>query len=189
MAYKLSLRRRNERARWWLRAGVWWAIFAGLLALDRLLAPSESRTVSDGSRATTAACAPHSEQVWRIGIAARGADVVLRREGDHWYRGEQRMPSDLVQAFLESLGSCALWPVVASQANRWPEFGVAEPVAIVRLEAADGATLQRIAFGENNPVGTGRYARRNDDPQVFLVGAQQWYYVELLAGVPLDKRP
>ncbi len=182
----------SERARRWRRVGIWWGIWAALVAIDRLFTHQVAPLAGPQPDANSVArswCAPQREPLGRIVIAAGARRVVVQRQGAHWQRGEHVIPDDLVGAFFESLESCEFWPIVATEAGAWAEFGVAHPVAVVELESVSGSLVQKIAFGHTNPVGTGRYARLLDDPRVFLVGSQQWYYAELLAGTPLDKAP
>lgn len=172
--------------RWWLRVALWWAVFGIALAVELLWSWHAPREQQGHASVENSVCGLLSAPAERIVIETRQDRIVVERKGATWLRDGQAVPGDLAQAFLDALKTCASWPVVAA-GERWREFGVDAPAVVVRIEAPTVGSV-RLAFGNLNPTSTARYARLDDDPRVFLVGLQPWYYLELLSAKALDIR-
>lgn len=122
-------------------------------------------------------------------VEFRRGDVRVRavRDDDRWRMLDPegaRVPSDLVAAAVATLTAGQVSEVVAErpQAADLATFGLAEPhSAIVITAGTDDARRElTVLLGERNPTRTALYARRTDDPRVYLVGLNLRYYEDLI---------
>jgi hypothetical protein len=79
-------------------------------------------------------------------------------------------PADPVRldAVGRQLGSLVAGRVVSEQPSDPALYGLDRPVLTATVGLKDGRQEQ-LVFGQTNPAGLSRYARRGDDPRVYLV--------------------
>lgn len=106
----------------------------------------------------------------------------LRKQAGRW-RVESpeglNVSSDLVAAFVDTFTTIPPIEVLTDAPERLPAYGLDPPLAIVQLES-EGRSLATVALGQRNPTRTAVYARRGDEPRVYLLGLNARYYLDLL---------
>ena len=120
-------------------------------------------------------------------IAFRRGVTIVRasRDGERWRVIEpaaKEIPPDLIAAAVGTLTAGQVSEVVAeAPGSELGAFGLTEPDFSVR--AVIGGQRRRVIqvfVGANNPTNTAVYAKRDDRPEVFLVGLNLRYYAELM---------
>jgi hypothetical protein len=132
-----------------------------------------------------------------LGIESSAVQAVLFRRGDlrvravredgRWRTVEPAgatVPSDLVDAAVATLTAGQVSPVVTEgrATDDLTVFGLAVPsseIVLTKVADAGGGDI-RVVLGERNPTKTAVYARRGDDPRVYLVGLNVRYYEDLI---------
>jgi len=101
---------------------------------------------------------------WRI-IEPAGADV----------------PSDLIEATIATLttGQAAERLADASE-HELAAYGLDAPSTTLELMMAPVGHSVTVQVGARNPTRTAMYARRSDQPTIFLVGMNLGYYLDLI---------
>lgn len=166
----------------WRRVAVYWALALAVAA--ELALTLHARESSTQSAAPVAApivdAAPAS--VDALKTETRSGTLELRKQAGRW-RVESppgvTVSSDLVAAFIDTLTTIPPIEILADAPDRLPSYGLEPPLATVEL-AAGGRELATITLGQRNPTRTAVYARRSDEPRVYLLGLNAQYYLELL---------
>jgi hypothetical protein len=167
----------------WKRAALYWLGF--------VILATYYRTVLDAERAQ-----PKEAHRPFIDVAADGITTLdIERGGRHLHAerieqgwrvtlgGGKSVPSDLINAVVDSLTSIPDVEVVAEAPSEVDDFGLKPPSATIVLGCRSAAQIP-IRFGQLNPTGTAVYAQRGDSPRVYLVGRNLDYYLDLLLPLP-----
>jgi hypothetical protein len=118
------------------------------------------------------------------GVVARHGERILeiRREDDRWRLQQPagvRLPSDLVDALVDTLITLSPVEIVEEADTRADEFGLAPPMFSIRLETGQ-RTLATVDLGKRNPTRTAVYARVQGVERIYLLGLNARYYAELI---------
>lgn len=89
-----------------------------------------------------------------------------------------RVPADLIEALIETLTTIAPIQKIADD-KEGGSFGLSPPLATLVLIGGD-RELAVVEFGRTNPTGTAVYVTRNHGPEVYLLGLNARYYVDLV---------
>lgn len=81
------------------------------------------------------------------------------------------------------LGSLVASRVVEEQPSDLGTYGLDRPVLTVTVGLKDGRQ-EELVFGQTNPAGLSRYARKGDDPRVYLVSNSLYEDLNRLATEP-----
>jgi len=104
--------------------------------------------------------------------SASGAVTTLKKNGDKWQITEpQTLPaaeSELI-GITSALGQMEVVRVVEEKPADLKEYGLVTPRIEVEFKSSDGKPSGKIAFGDKTATGGNIYAKRNDEPRVFLV--------------------
>jgi len=132
-----------------------------------------------------------------LGVDESAVHAVVFRRGDAQVRAERAdgrwrtvepvgaaVPPDLVDAAVATLTAGQVSEVVAGdgKAADLAVFGLVHPSsAIVLTTDVGGAPRETtVLLGDRNPTRTALYARRAEDPRVYLVGLNVRYYEDLI---------
>jgi hypothetical protein len=114
---------------------------------------------------------------------ARGTDrLVFRRDDGRWQESAPAgvsIPSDLVAALLDTLSTISPIERLAGESPTAQEFGLAPAETRIELRAG-GATALEVAIGRRNPTRTAAYAAVAGKPDVYLIGLNAQYYLDLI---------
>jgi len=90
------------------------------------------------------------------------------------------VPQDLMKALADLLEGAKEVEIVSTNPNDAAEFGLDQPKGELILEPASKKGPIDIFFGNENPTRTAVYARIDNSPKIFLLGANLEYYQTLL---------
>jgi hypothetical protein len=90
------------------------------------------------------------------------------------------VPQDLMKALADLLEGAKSVEVVSTNPKDAAEFGLDQPKGELILEPASKKPPINIFFGSENPTRTAVYARIDNSPKIFLLGANLEYYQTLL---------
>jgi hypothetical protein len=90
------------------------------------------------------------------------------------------VPQDLMKALTELLAGAKSVEVVSTNPADAAEFGLDQPKGELILEPASKKPAIDIFFGNENPTRTAVYARIDNGPKIFLLGANLEYYQTLM---------
>jgi hypothetical protein len=110
--------------------------------------------------------------VTTLTITDAGTTTTLVRRDGLWVpaRGGREVPRDLVDGFVAALARLSPLAVLEGR-DDLDAYGLERPRREIRLVAVGHDGPLGLALGDDNPAGTGVYARRLDDTEVLLVGA------------------
>jgi len=115
---------------------------------------------------------------------SRGDRMVSARVEDGRWRVEgplgAEVPPDLFAAFVGTLTAGQASDVMQGDGSL-AEFGLIAPAGEIEITMREppGKTV-RVLLGHENPPRTALYAKRDDRPEVFLVGLNVRYYGDLI---------
>lgn len=166
----------------WRHVIAYWALavaLAGWLYVDWR---SPAAPPVDAETAVAPLVAPPLERFDEI-VLARGADRrVFRRSDGRWTQSGPdvvTVPSDLVAALLDTLSTIPPIERLASASSTAPEFGLAPAETRIELRSG-GVKALEIDIGRRNPTRTAAYAAVAGHPEVYLIGLNAQYYLELI---------
>ena len=90
------------------------------------------------------------------------------------------VPQDLMKALVDLLEGAKSVEVVSTNPNDVAEFGLDQPKGELIIEPASKKPPIDIFFGSENPTRTAVYARIDNSPKIFLLGANLEYYQTLM---------
>lgn len=119
-------------------------------------------------------------------FALRNATVSarFRRNGDTWEVVEPagaQVTSALVTSLLENLTAEKEVQIVEQSATNFAAYGLDQPFITLEIKGAANTTLATVSVGDRNPTSSAVYARKEDSPQVVLLGYSVRYYSELIS--------
>jgi len=113
----------------------------------------------------------------------RGMDKLsFRRLDGRWQEvapPDISIPSDLVAALLDTLSTIPPIERLAGESASSPEFGLAPAEVHLQLRGAGGVALD-VDIGQRNPTRTAAYAAVGGKTDVYLIGLNAQYYLELI---------
>ena len=121
------------------------------------------------------------DEITEVSLRRDGAVVVCRREGQKWTITEPanaKVTSDLVASFVENLTPEKEVPVNEDVVKDLATYGLDRPRATVTLKGKN--TTATVLIGDRNPTGSSVYVRKQDSPQVVLLGSSVGNYQELI---------
>ncbi|HYC53862.1 MAG TPA: DUF4340 domain-containing protein [Candidatus Binatia bacterium] len=122
------------------------------------------------------------ERIDRVRAERSDAAVEFQRKDGRWTVTEPAgiaSPGDIVDALLDGLVGTPPIEVVADTVERHGQYGLNPPRVRLRIEQA-GEVLSTVAFGELNPTRTAVYAKKAGKDEVFLLGLNSQYYLDLI---------
>jgi len=110
--------------------------------------------------------------------------VRATRDADRWRAVEPagaKIPSDLIAATVATLTAGQAAEELAPE----PEHGLAAygldtPAASIEVALTGAPAPVTVDLGARNPTRTAVYARRSDEPTLFLIGMNVSYYIDLI---------
>jgi hypothetical protein len=111
------------------------------------------------------------------------AAVTCLRDGQGWTVVDPpnaRVTSALIASFVESLTVEKEVQVVEESPKDLSPYGLAHPYSTVVLKGEGKDTLATVFIGDRNPTSSAVYVRKENSPQVVLLGASVRYYEELI---------
>jgi len=126
--------------------------------------------------------APPLERFDEIAIVRGIETFMFRRSGGRWEEttpADVTVPSDLVAALLDTLSTIPPIERLAGKSTTAPEFGLSPATTRVELRSS-GKEVQRISIGRRNPTRTAAYAAVAGHADVYLIGLNAQYYLELI---------
>lgn len=166
----------------WKHVVIYWALavaLAGWLYVD-----SRAPEVAPVGEETAVAplIAPPLERFDEVSVARGPNELSFRREDGRWQEvtpAGVSVPSDLVAALLDTLATIPPIERLAGESTMAPEFGLVPPETRIALRSG-GATVREVDIGRRNPTRTAAYAAVAGKPDVYLIGLNAQYYLELI---------
>jgi len=158
---------------------------AALALAGWLYVDSHTPEVTPGAEELTVLAplvAPPLERFDEVAIVRGAETFVFRRSGGRWEEAtpaDVRVPSDLVAALLDTLSTIPPIERLAGKSTTAPEFGLSPPETRVELHS-DGKKEQEVSIGRRNPTRTAAYAAVTGHADVYLIGLNAQYYLELI---------
>jgi hypothetical protein len=107
---------------------------------------------------------------------ASGEVTTLRKTGENWEIVEPvQAPaanSDVI-SITSALSQADVVRAIDEKPADLQEYGLATPRIEVEFKSADGKPSGRLLIGDKTPTGASLYAKRNDEPRVFLIADYQ----------------
>ena len=112
------------------------------------------------------------DKVQKIDAVFEGKHLVCQRTPGGWVNSADGtlVRQDVMEDFLTNLQKLLNLGEVEGGIEQISEFGLQPPASRLLLEV-EGADVQVLTIGKNNPVQTSLYAQINDAPQVILIGS------------------
>ena len=156
-----------------------YVVFAALAADYWLVeAPRTARSEAQPARPRLLAIEP--ADVREVRLSRSGRSIVSQRRNEQWDVLEPAgaaIPPDLIGAFASALAEAEEIARVGRADDA--AFGFGQGATRVELRGASGAPIV-ITIGGTNPTRTAVYARRQDAPDVVLIGRNIRYYEDLI---------
>lgn len=165
----------------WRHVLVYWAaalLLGGWLYLD---ARDEAAFESD-TPVLAPLVAPTETRCEQVVVARGGTELRFVSRDGRWDTASPagvRITSDLVAALLDTLSTIPPIERIEGESPEAPQYGLLPPRARVALQSA-GKPAKVVHVGRRNPTGTAVYAALAEDDEVYLIGLNAQYYVELI---------
>ena len=164
----------------WSRIAVYYVLAIGL----SFYLQGELRSMHPEQQAPVATTLPFleavPERIDRVVAERDNLSIEFRRNEGRWVVAEPPgvvCPNDIVDAVLESLTSVP--PIDVVDDSEHGQYGLNPPRIRMRVETA-GEIVSTIAFGELNPTHTAVYAKKSGKEDVYLLGLNARYYLDLI---------
>lgn len=123
------------------------------------------------------------EEIREVAFRRSDSAVIVRRERQEWKVVEPQggfVSSALITSFLETLSPDRDVQIIEENPTDLAPYGLAQPGATVVIKGAEKDTPATVYIGNNNPTSSAVYVRKENAPQVFLLGYNVKYYEELI---------
>lgn len=160
------------------------ALLAGyLLVFERAPAPVANDT--PGSPAGPSLLEADATAVSSVTFRKEGRVVRATRHDERWQTVEPagvQVSPDLIEATIATLtGGQAAEKLADTSGTDLAAYGLDAPTATVEVAISQSTTpTVTVLIGGRNPTRTAVYARRSDQPSIFLVGLNLSYYIDLI---------
>jgi hypothetical protein len=137
---------------------------------------------ADDESAIAPLVAPPVDRFDEISIVRGSEKLSFRRDDGRWREvapADVRVPSDLVAALLDTLSTIPPIERLGGESSSSPEFGLAPPEVRLELRGPSGTSLV-VDIGRRNPTRTAAYAAVGGKADVYLIGLNAQYYLELI---------
>jgi hypothetical protein len=91
-----------------------------------------------------------------------------------------QVTSALVTSFVENLTIEKEVQIIEEAAGNLSPYGLDRPHATVVIKGKDDNVVATVFIGDPNPTASAVYARKENSPQVVLLGSSVRYYEELI---------
>jgi len=170
----------------WSRVAVIYAVLAVLAGYLLVFERGDPEPANTGPEtASSSLLGMDAAAVASVTFRKDGRVVRATREGQRWRAVEPpgaTVSPDLLEATIATLTAGQASEKLASEPeNALSAYGLDAPSAIVEINLA--GTPERpvtVILGARNPTRTAVYARRTDQPSIFLVGMNVSYYIDLI---------
>ena len=163
----------------WSRVVLAWVVLAALGA-EYWLVEAQRDEQPEAHPARPRLLPIEAVDVREVRLSRSGHSVVSRRRDETWSVLEPAgasIPPDLIGAFASALAEAEEIARVGRTDD--PAFGFGQGATRVELRGERGDPIV-IIIGGTNPTGTAVYARRQDAPDVVLIGRNIRYYEDLI---------
>ena len=118
-----------------------------------------------------------ADKVVELKVKAESGEVTaLKKDAERWQVvapiSARASESDVI-AITSALTSLELTRVIEDAPTDLKQYGLDTAKVEVEFKSGDGKSSGRLLLGDKTATGGGLYARRNDEPRVFLVAAYQ----------------
>lgn len=123
------------------------------------------------------------EQIRILTLRRGDATITLQRNEQGWHVIEPagaKVTSALVTSLVESLTVEKEIQIVAEAPKDLTPYGLAPPQAEILIQGATENVVTTVFLGDRNPTATAVYARRDNSPEVVLLGFSVKYYGDLI---------
>jgi hypothetical protein len=118
-----------------------------------------------------------TDKIDELKIKSESGDVTtVKKGGDGWQIVAPitaKASETDVSGITSALGNAELSRVIEEQASDLKQYGLETPQIDVEFKSADGKSSGHLFVGQKTATGSSLYARRNDDPKVFLIPSFQ----------------
>ncbi|MGH7961864.1 MAG: DUF4340 domain-containing protein [Candidatus Binatia bacterium] len=125
------------------------------------------------------------EDIREMTLRRTNGTVTFRWEDQGWKVIEPagvQVPAALATSFIENLTPVKEVQVMDAAPKDLAPYGLDHPDTTVVLKGEGGKPLATVFLGSYNPTSSAVYARKDNAPQVVLLGSSAKYYEELIFG-------
>lgn len=111
------------------------------------------------------------------------AKIVLQLDGGAWRvlkPSGAPITSDLISSFVDNLTPERAVPVIDDDPEDLSDYGLADPASVISIMDAGGKKRATIFLGSRNPTNSAVYARKENSPEIVLLGYTVEFYSDLL---------
>lgn len=138
---------------------------------------------ADGGRAASPIVETLASRIDGLVITAAGVRVVMARGGDRRWRITKpaglTITSDLIAALLDTVTTIPPIEVLHGRSEDLGGFGLVPAEISLQLSRA-GQVVAELDVGKRNPTRTAVYVLKRGSPEVYLLGLNVRYYLELV---------
>ncbi len=123
-----------------------------------------------------------ASRIERLDLTGRNLRLSLARVEGRWRLQAPEglsVTSDLIEALLETLSEIPPIEIVAAADEELGRFGLAPPEWVIATKGSEGSSI--IELGLRSPTSTALYAKTETSRDVYLVGLNALYYVDLIS--------
>jgi len=123
------------------------------------------------------------DDVQELVLQSQGVAIHTRKVGQNWEILEPagvNVTSALFESLVELLTSDKEVQIVDQATKDFAPYGLAQPHAVIQIIGANKNTATTVYVGDRNPTESAVYARKEDSPQVVLLGYSVRYYGDLI---------
>ncbi len=123
------------------------------------------------------------DDVHELVLQLRGTTIHARKAGQNWEILEPagvNVTSALFESLVDLLTSDKEVQIVDQSTKDFAPYGLAQPHAVIQISGANKNTTTTVYVGDRNPTESAVYARKEDSPQVVLLGYSVRYYGDLI---------
>ncbi len=118
-----------------------------------------------------------TDKIDEVKIKSESGDVTtVKKGGDGWQISAPvaaKASESEVSSITSALGNVELSRVIEDHPSDLKQYGLETPRIDVEFKSADGKSSGHLFVGQKTATGSSLYARRNDDPKVFLIPSFQ----------------
>jgi len=122
------------------------------------------------------------DDIQELVLRSKDGMIHSRRNGQNWEVIEPqgtKITSALLASLVESLTADKEVQVVEQSASDFAPYGLAQPYSTIEIKTGE-KDATTVFIGDHNPTQSSVYARKENSPQVVLLGYSVRYYEELI---------
>jgi hypothetical protein len=170
----------------WRRIGVYYALCAVLGSYYFLFEqrPSSEKPIFDARPVQQSQFLPIArDQIYTLVLRRGDGVVTVGRNEQGWHVIEPSgapITSALITSLVESLTIDREIQIVDRAPGDFAPYGLAPPDSAITIKGEKDNVVTTVFIGDRNPTATAVYARKDNSPEVVLLGFSVKYYEDLI---------